>query len=280
MPTLASDEGHRKVRNQASEWQKVSVHAEFWEGGAVGRGTEEGRVFALVGQMAAVGEQLGLASATALEVALWQDSDAAGSEVDEVVKEMSIRALAEAQCLFVLGAGHSLANVAAYTLALDERIRGELTAAFGKRTIFKPFSSAKSDWISLNARNADRLRRVSQATRSTAIATLIIPIADLGESEQWRALLERRGEDFHRWRLQSHGVAGVPRQTPWHKAGKGSRSLPVGVRRDYRAAEGLATETSKVATDAMRALSHAMGEYMQAWPKASSLLGGPRFREK
>jgi len=42
--------------------------------GAATRGVDEGRLYALAGQMAGVGEQLALAYAAAVEVALWQDA--------------------------------------------------------------------------------------------------------------------------------------------------------------------------------------------------------------
>jgi len=113
---------HESVAKLAVEWQQYSTLARTWEMGATARGADEGRAHALAGQMAAVGEQLGLARAAAIETAIWRAARSRRAEHDPL-DDMSIRANAEAQCHFVYAAGHGLANVCARALALDSGLR-------------------------------------------------------------------------------------------------------------------------------------------------------------
>ena len=58
-------------------------------------------------------------------------------------------------------------------------------------------------------------------------------------------LVDRRGEDFHRWRAQTHGIQGVPRKSPWHHDAT-SRTLGIGTP-IYEEAKGLAAEVARIA---------------------------------
>ena len=107
LPAFVSDEAHERVRNQALLWQQIAGHATFWE--MAEQEADEGVAYALAGQMASAGEQLALAYAAGVEVALWKESQ---EETDaEIGREMGMRAMAEAQSLFVIETGHALVNV-------------------------------------------------------------------------------------------------------------------------------------------------------------------------
>jgi hypothetical protein len=129
LPRSVSDGDHELVVKQALDWQQTAGHAEFWEMGAAARGADEGRVYVLAGQIASAGEQLALAHAGGVEVALWRELEER-SEPDPA-NEVAMRGMAEAQCLFVMGTGHALANVTLRALALNPSLRAELTGGLG-----------------------------------------------------------------------------------------------------------------------------------------------------
>lgn len=282
LPMAVDDSRHEAVRTRALEWQQQSGDAWFWEMAAAA--SPEGTAYALAGQMASVGEQLALAYSAAVEVALWQIRLTAGDD-DEVVAEMSMRAMAEAQSLFVIGAGHALANVAVRALTLDHTLTAALVQAFARGSsipTFAPFSEQPADWISLNPTSCRHLNKVAQGSGSQNIVALIKPVAELGFGAPWKALVERRGTDFHRWRPQTHGLQGIPHSTPWRHTPAtpgtpGERVLAMGQPR-YEDARGLAQDVADLASEAMFALSDAMDCFLTAWTGASQELGGPHYR--
>lgn len=103
LPESVNDDAHEQIAKQAIEWQGAAGKAQLWEAGAAGK-TEEGRPYELAGLMASAGEQLALAYAGAVEVALWQEVRQ-GSDPDPA-DEVSLRGMVESQCLFVMGTGH------------------------------------------------------------------------------------------------------------------------------------------------------------------------------
>jgi hypothetical protein len=227
--------------------------------------------------MASAGEQLGLAHAAAVEVALWRE--VRESAAPDPADEMCMRAMAEAQCLFVMGTGHALANLAVRALAHDRTLREELCRKLRRgrsRPTFDPFSQNRADWVSLNAETCNAVRAVAQASGAKGAVRLVEPVVDFGTGQAWKALQERRGEDFHRWRPQSHGVEGVPQTSPWQR-GDRSRSLSIS-HPLYDETQGLADETARVASEAMLELARSMAAFMQAWPSAAVCLGGPKFK--
>lgn len=189
------------------------------------------------------------------------------------------RNLPAPQCLFVMGIGHALANVAVRALALNPSLRAELMKKFrrgGSSPTFAPFSRDRADWISLNAATCKTIRGVAQACGTQEVFCLVEPVVHFGTGRSWRDLEERRGEDFHRWRPQTHGIDGVPRSSPWTREGR-TRALGLG-HSTYEEAHGLADETARLASEAMIDLARSMSTFMQRWPAASEDLGGPRFK--
>lgn len=277
LPESATDEEHRYVLRQALDWQQAATHAVFWEMGAAVSEEDEGRVYALAGQMASAGEQLTLANAAGVEVALWREARSTASPDPE--QEMCTRAMAEAQCLFVIGTGHALANVAVRALALDLTMRDELSTRLrprGTTPAFAPFSRDRHDWVSMNADTCKAVRAVAQSSGVADVIALVEPVVAVGLSTNWAMLSERRGEDFHRWRPQTHGLQGVPRTTPWKRSGN-TRVLSLG-HPAYEEAQGLADETADAAATVMADLARAMEAFMNDWPRASGDLGGPTFQ--
>jgi len=170
---------------------------------------DEGFAYALAGQMASAGEQLALAYAAAVEVAIWQE--AREEDGPEVAREMGMRAMAEAQTLFVIGTGHALINVAVRSLSLRQDLKAQLIATFFRGSsegALDPFSPGRSDWLSMNKATCRKLRKVAQVSNSQEIIDLVEPVVTYGLSQTWNQLVERRGEDCHRWRAQTHGMQG------------------------------------------------------------------------
>lgn len=275
LPASVSDEAHKRVRDQALAWQQVAGHATFWEMAA--QEADEGVAYALAGQMASAGEQLALAYAAGVEVVLWTESQV-GTDT-EIGREMGMRAMAEAQSLFLIGTGHALVNVAVRALSLRQDLKTLLIATyFGKDavTAFDPFSSDRSDWLSMNTPTCKKLRKVAKLSSSPEIVDLVEPVVGYGLGQTWSELVERRGEDFHRWRPQTHGIQGVPRRSPWHHETT-SRSLGIGTP-IYNEAKGLAHAVAKLSDQAMLELADAMEAFYTAWPAASNALGGPSYQ--
>ncbi len=274
LPGSMRTDRHQTVRDSALEWQCLSGEAWFWE--MASPEAVENAAYALAGQMASVGEQLALAYSAAVEVALWQLEPTV--EAEPVVREMSIRAMAEAQSLFVIGAGHAFANVALRALTVRADLKARLAASFQPKAAdaFAPFSQKRDDWISLNPHACKKLAAVAAASKSTDIAELIAAVVGYGRSSEWRALVERRGEDFHRWRPQTHGLPGISQRSPWTyvpatATAPGERILHMG-QLPYEDAEGLAEEVAKVATDGMFSLADGMVRFTNALEAAMRAL--------
>ncbi len=274
LPAFVSDDAHERVRDQALLWQQIAGHATFWEMAA--QEADEGVAYALAGQMASAGEQLALAYAAGVEVALWNEVQAGGDS--EIGREMGMRAMAEAQSLFVIGTGHALVNVAVRALSLRQDLKTLLIETiFGKDAVrtFDPFSSDRSDWLPMNGSTCRKLRKVAKLSDSSEIVHLIESVTAYGLGRTWTELVERRGEDFHRWRPQTHGIQGVPRRSPWRHDDT-SRSLDIGTP-IYDEARGLAHDVARVSDQAMLELACAMEAFYAAWPAASNSLGGPSY---
>jgi len=276
LPDSVVDPDHKRVVKEALEWQQSGGQAWFWEMGATHRGADQDRAYVLAGQMASAGEQIGLAYAAGNEVAIWRDFRT--NNDPDVAHELPMRGMAEAQCLFVMSTGHAFANVGLKALALDPGLKSELAGNFGgssRSPSFDPFSTDRRDWVSMNRVTCKALKAVAQSSAELDVVELIEPVVEFGFGAAWRELDERRGEDFHRWRPQSHGVDGVLQKTPWSSDGK-TRTLKMG-NPTYDEAQGLADDVAHIGQAAMLALARAMERFRQQWAQTSVLLGGPEF---
>lgn len=274
LPDSVVTEDHKHVVEVALTWQRYGGLASFWEMGATHQGAEPDRAYALAGQMAATGEQLGLASAACNEVAIWRDYRE--RETPDVAHELCMRGMAEAQCLFVMSTGHAFANVGLKALALDGQLKAKLIEGLKiGSTSFPPLSIDRRDWVSMNRPTCEALGAVAESSEDSEVIKMIEPLVQFGLGAAWRDLDGRRGEDFHRWRLQTHGVEGVARKTPWSSDGK-TRMLKIG-RVTYDEAEGLADEVAGIGEAAMLDLAGAMSRFREHWFGASARLGGPDF---
>ena len=234
----------------ALEWQQVGAYAQFWESA----GAEENRLYELAGCRAGIGEQIGLACTAERDYLGWEQMKLDG--VEAVEAEMAKRALAEFVAHYVLGAGHGLINLAARTVALDETLKGGLQAKF--HTKFPPLSERRKDWLSANPATAKSLQTVARASLMPEIQIVADPILVLVDSPGWGRLNDARGSDFHRWRVQTDGIVGVAKRSPWKK-GEGVRSLEMGIGQPLGkdAQAKLAAETLRIAVAARNELVNA-----------------------
>jgi hypothetical protein len=267
--------GGEDIPQQAADWQKIAAQANWWEVHSVTAGTEQNRAFELAGLMASVGERLGLAYTAAVESELWRRTEATTRE-QRAAYDMGCRAMSELQAHYVISVAHGLINVTARALALHLGLRTRLQDMF--RTVFRPFSEERADWIPCNPATAAKLATVAASLTDEAVTRLPIPVNTLVTGAAWISLEKHRGKDFHRWRPQSPHLARVAQRSPWTVQSDGSRSLSISIP-VYQDHDDLAVTSARVATDGMRAVAEALAAFMEHWPHASPVLGGPRFRE-
>jgi hypothetical protein len=245
----------------ALDWQQTGAYAEFWEVA----GAEENRLYELAGCKAGIGEQVGLACTAERDHLGWQQMELQG--VEAVEAEMAKRALAEIAGHYVLGAGHGLFNLAARTVALDEKLKNDLGSKLG--TNFPPLSERVEDWPSASPSKAGRLKAVAHTSSIAEIRIVADPVLALVDSAEWRRLNDARGSDFHRWRVQTDGICGVAKRSPWKK-GDGIRSLEGGLNqrlgKDTQAR--IAAETLAIAVTARDKLIEAARAFEQVFAGA------------
>jgi hypothetical protein len=275
----------------ALDWQTQSSRADSFEVQTTVRGVGEGRGYALMGQIGSVGEQLALAYAAKVEVVNWRicaaDREAfsllAPEESTRVgLVEACSRALSEVQASYLLALGHGLANVCLYALSFHGDLRINLATRLGHpdpENAFLPFSDDPRDWVPLNA---DTIRELRRAVRSTSnfsdqvkdsLLGFLAPSRELAISEPWRAVSEMRGDFFHRWRLQSHGLPGASKRTPWERKEPGSRSLGVGARpKGSDDSRQFAERLDTSASELIHVAATAMAACLAAWPDTFTAL--------
>ena len=114
--------------------------------------------------------------------------------------------MAELASYYLLGVGHTVANVTARTLALDSNRHPQLLDALG--SWFPVNSDEPLNWLSLNRNTARSLRRLAKIGRPS-IQAISEPATKLLQSPEWHEINQLRGAHYHRRRPQSAGVMGV-----------------------------------------------------------------------
>ena len=237
----------------AADLQMTSLQAHFWEAG-LAPAVERGRSSELAGLLAGSGEQFALALAALAEAELWSlnrrtnppDLDSDEGRVLEAGKEMAQRAMAELAGYYLLGVGHTVANVTGRTLTLDTTRHPQLLDILG--SWFPVGSDEPRDWLLLNRDTVRPLRRLARAG-SPAIQVITEPARKLLQPSEWQELSRLRGAHYHRRRPQSAGVMGVPLVNPW-SFGDGVARMSLGASQ-YTDGDKLALST----TDLVRRLS-------------------------
>jgi hypothetical protein len=165
------------------------LHVGVW---AVDRMTE------ITGRIGSAGEQLVLALSASRDARRWTDGNA--ETLHEVI---AVRAHAETETYWTLGAAHGLGNVLLRMLALHPDARTVVDAAYKKAGGFEPFTEDQKAWESFGPRLIDAVRDAALHVHSPAANLILDAFEDLARSPAWDALLGLRSENFHRWRPQS-----------------------------------------------------------------------------
>lgn len=255
----------RPYKIAALLWQRRSAHAKYSEFA----GAERGRLYEVFGLMASIGEQFGLACTCVREFRSWIAAPPNKDEDGAVGDEMAKRAVSELLGHFVIGVAHSLFNTAARTVAIDINLHPELAKRF--RTSFPPLAGDRSHWLTFNKTNTDQLRRVARKSKTAAVRAVADPVYTFARTDAWARLDELRGEDFHRWRPQSAGIAGVEKHQPWIPSSDGeSHTLTIGLP-TILGADGnarLADTVFEVAMAALEAELSLMDEFDEVFVQA------------
>jgi hypothetical protein len=250
-------------RKAATEWQGMSVWADFWE--LLAPRVPHGRGRELAGLMADGGERLALALAAVTEAELWrifrQEAPPEARQLDEMrqraVKagnEMAHRAMAELASYYLLATGHVIANVTARALALDPKLHPILFDVLGGW--FPVGSSDPRDWLSLNRDTVRQLRRAAKRASGQAAQMLAEPATSLVMSHAWQELDQLRGAHYHRRRPQSAGISGVPLASPWTFSA--TVSVMDGGGGEYTDGDGLAEKAADLSRRALAELTSVM----------------------
>jgi hypothetical protein len=174
--------------------------------------------------------------------------------------------------------GHGLASVAARFLALNRDLWILLTQEFKNSTDpFPPFSKERTDWLSLNQSTAKKLLRVAQQSRKDAVVILIQPIVSYAATIQWKVFVQRRDIDFHRWRPQTAGIAGVSQVSPVVPTPGGGFRVGLGGPVEYRDADTLNGEFDSLVSDAINGSVDAMAKFRQGFRAGVSALVSDRL---
>lgn len=259
------------IQETALDWQKIGVYAPWAELHGAHKGAAEGRMSELIGRAAVAGEQLGLAWTFEQEVQRWCIS---GSRAD-AGRAMATRALAECCGYYLIAAAHGLGNLTVRTLMLAPAAASILRARRPDAKRFPCFSNERAAWPPLNAKLAGHCMEAAVATGESAAHGLSSVLAGLVNDQQWVALVDRRDNDFHRWRPQGLPNGGVPRRSLWVEPSVGTRSLSVGPTfYDPVDHEALCRASST----ALDTLGGAMARWLKMWPAALKAVGVPVFK--
>lgn len=158
-----------------------------------------------------VAESLMLSSATYLE-AEWH-SKAIEADTEPAGMALAQRYLADNAIDTLVSVGHRLINFVARVARTDVQTRERFSEFAPLRKLgerYVPFvTEDRKAWLSLNIDELEVLKTAIPEHHSTSIATL----TDLAESWQWKALVEVRAGNFHRWRREHESVVGVDRDS-------------------------------------------------------------------
>ena len=209
-----------RVREVSVEFQRIGLYSGFAEMQGVACGIEQNRATELVGRIAAVGEQLVLAGAAFRDARSWQLRE-------EATAGVAGRALTEMVSYFAYGAAHGMINATARLFAMERRSREMLKQSSPKRSPndgFPPFGTKPGHWISFNSKNIDLIQ--SAVGHHPESSRLLDVLKNLNADGGWNSMIDRRHNDFHRWRPQS-SRAGVAPEPQWFDVGEQVQALAV-----------------------------------------------------
>ena len=173
------------------------------------------------------------------------------------------RFFSEGQAQKVIELGHRLINLGFRAFALRQDWKAAVSQSKYAVVVETPFSDKRKAWISLNQNSAKALSSLCASVGHDSAAKMGDAIDSLATSPEWKAVEEQRGQDFHRWRLESSVLAGVDASSSGARdlhdefgevigkaAGAGTRQ--------YTAGDGIDEKVAKLASQGLRRLTEAL----------------------
>jgi hypothetical protein len=112
-----------------------------------------------------------------------------------------------------------MANIGLRAMMLDATYPFGAQVPKALRLPFQPFSNARPHWVGIDqARTLSAMSTIASAAPIPELRDLIAVLLRLDSKAEWRALIDQRGEDYHRWRLESPPVRGINRSSMWQTA--------------------------------------------------------------
>jgi hypothetical protein len=253
---LLAEPALSEVRELGIGMQSEAWLGRLFETATLNARVQAGRMNELMVFRATLGEQLSQASAALTEALLWEHTRR--KMAHDAEHEMAQRAMAELATYYLLGAGHSLANICARLLATDRALEPELRTRTGK--IFE-VGSVDEVALELNKDRAKELDQVAATAASPALRECAKPLRALVINQDWKDLVVARHLDYHRFRVQSYGAATGSPSNPWRKTEGGTATLSLRSPANTSESERLAEERTRLALDAMRALGKAVEDF-------------------
>lgn len=253
----------------SQDWQALSSWGVPYEVKGMVAGVEAGRLSELIGLAGATGEYLGLATTASRDLGRWLAA-AAG----DYHWGFGTRAATERLVGYLHAASHHFGNVTLRAMLvhphadsmLKKRERDELTTNPSTDPIWRPYSRAHASFPALNRDQARRLCREARLHSPSALTDLAEALRSVTADDVWEAMVRRRNDEYHRWRVQS--VPGAdPASTPWQQDGE-SRMLEM---HQPSAAPFDPADTIRLAEEArynLGVLTRAMGAWYDVWERS------------
>lgn len=203
---------------QSLRWQQQATKVEIGELQGTAIGMERGRIAELCTEEANAGEQLGLAVTAARDYLRWLGTTPADFEawgppgVDlpddtyRVMRGIGARAAAEQIAHYAISCGHVLGNLTLRVFLVDPEAHCSFrdpSGPYPNSGGFTPFSELRGTRPPLDKQLIRNLRREAKAREDENLDALVSSLRSLYGCSAWRAMTERRNEDYHRWRAPS-----------------------------------------------------------------------------
>lgn len=219
----------------------------------------------VAGLFGSIGESLAVAIPCEVEVEMHRRA----REVGDLPNSMIVgeRFFAESQAQKVVELAHRAINLGFRAFALRADWKAEVTGRKRYAPLVKtPFSNERSAWVTFSNGPANVLHEVCAEVGHESAIVMGRSLRDLSTSTQWLAVEEQRGQDFHRWRLESSVLAGVDatssgvREIRDADAGVIGKAHGTGVR-TYNAGNGVDEKVARIAAESLRRVAVALDQF-------------------
>jgi hypothetical protein len=210
-----------------------------------------------------IGESLTLAIGCEIEIEIHRQARNDGRAPEQMIVGERFFAESEAQRVFELG--HRAINLGFRAFALRAEWRNKTTTK-NLAIVAAPFSTSPENWASLTEGKAEGFRELCANVDHPSAVKMACALKSLEASTEWRAVVEQRGRDFHRGRLESAVLAGVDVGSSGFENMLNTDGKVIGTRKKmgtskYIAADHLEEQVTQIAHDALRRLVEALESF-------------------